>query len=423
MTFTFQGAGVKYVRLTVPTPTATPTARSRRSPSARRPAGRHDRARHDDRLGPDRRDRDRTPTFAFTARRTSRSHAAWTPGRGRAAPARGPRPPLGDGAHNVVRPRHRRRRQRRRDAGDRDVHGRHHARARTSRRPTPQSARAPTGATNDSTPTFDVRRDRGRLDLSRASVDSGARAACTSPWTTPHCPTARHSVAVRATDAAGNADASPATRSFTVDTQAPDTTFELGAAGALAGSSATLTFSADESGATFQCQLDGARGRTARRRRPTPAWPSGRTRRRPRDRRGGQRRRLARHRGLGLDGAPGGGRARPAPTGKRRHQFRKPRRRPSRSPPSRGLNLHLDAEHGRHRHRRPPLRRVECRLDGTRLDGLHVAADLHRPDGHASLVRGPRDRRGRQRRGLPGQGEMVDDGTAEQRISGPGTKR
>ena len=63
-------------------------------------------------------------------------------------------------------------------------------------------------------------------------------------------------MAVSATDAAGNADASPATRSFRVDTQAPDTTIKSAPPAVSAGTSAKLTFEANESGASFACRLD-----------------------------------------------------------------------------------------------------------------------------------------------------------------------
>ena len=47
-------------------------------------------------------------------------------------------------------------------------------------------------------------------------LDSGAWTACTSPWTTGALTDGMHGIAVRATDAAGNTDATPATQSFTV---------------------------------------------------------------------------------------------------------------------------------------------------------------------------------------------------------------
>jgi hypothetical protein len=69
---------------------------------------------------------------------------------------------------------------------------------------------------------------------------------------------------VRATDAAGNIDASPATRSFTVDTgtppddtTAPDTSITSGPTGTTSMTSASFVFAATESGSTFACRLDG----------------------------------------------------------------------------------------------------------------------------------------------------------------------
>jgi hypothetical protein len=70
-----------------------------------------------------------------------------------------------------------------------------------------------------------------------------------------------HTFDVRATDAAGNTDASPATRTWTVtapvDTTPPDTTITGGPAASTTETTATLSFTATESGSTFQCRLDG----------------------------------------------------------------------------------------------------------------------------------------------------------------------
>ncbi len=55
-------------------------------------------------------------------------------------------------------------------------------------------------------------------------LDTAAFAACTSPYVArAPWPTATHTFSVRATDAAGNVDPTPATRTFTVDTTAPET--------------------------------------------------------------------------------------------------------------------------------------------------------------------------------------------------------
>jgi large repetitive protein len=65
-----------------------------------------------------------------------------------------------------------------------------------------------------------------------------------------------HTFAVRAVDASDNADETPATRSFTVDADPPETTIVAGPSGTISQSTATFTFSS-EAGAIFQCRMDG----------------------------------------------------------------------------------------------------------------------------------------------------------------------
>jgi hypothetical protein len=78
----------------------------------------------------------------------------------------------------------------------------------------------PSGTIVDSTPTFEFSSNElGSTFACR--VDGGAYSACTSPHTTAPLADGAHTFTVRATDQAGNADASPASRSFTVDTAAP----------------------------------------------------------------------------------------------------------------------------------------------------------------------------------------------------------
>jgi hypothetical protein len=114
----------------------------------------------------------------------------------------------------------------------------------------------PNAATNDSTPTFAFTASESGSTF-QCRVDSGSWATCTSPWTTTALADGAHSVSVRAKDAAGNTDASPAARSFTVDTQPPSTTIGSAPPALSPGSSATVTFSSPDSGATFTCRLDG----------------------------------------------------------------------------------------------------------------------------------------------------------------------
>ncbi|MCB0865956.1 MAG: carboxypeptidase regulatory-like domain-containing protein [Solirubrobacterales bacterium] len=93
------------------------------------------------------------------------------------------------------------------------------------------------------------------------SVDSGAYASCTSPHTMSSLSNGSHSFAVRATDPAGNTDATPASRTFTVDTSdhtPPETTITTGPAeGSTITSGATsFAFTSNEGGSTFECKLD-----------------------------------------------------------------------------------------------------------------------------------------------------------------------
>ena len=55
----------------------------------------------------------------------------------------------------------------------------------------------------------------------------------------------------------GNTDASPASRSFTVDTTPPDTTITAGPSGPTNDSTPTFSFTS-EAGATFECRVDAA---------------------------------------------------------------------------------------------------------------------------------------------------------------------
>ena len=111
----------------------------------------------------------------------------------------------------------------------------------------------PTGPTSDATPTFAFTSEAGATFECR--VDAAAYSACPSPFTTPTLAGGAHAVAVRAKDPYGNVDASPATRTFTVDTTAPDTTITKPAK-RTTKAKVKLVFSS-EAGATFQCQVDG----------------------------------------------------------------------------------------------------------------------------------------------------------------------
>ena len=94
----------------------------------------------------------------------------------------------------------------------------------------------------------------------QCQLDSGSWASCSSPKAYSSLGLGLHTVAVKATDAAGNTDASPAARTWTVlaptDTTAPSTAIDSGPSGTTTSTTASFQFSASESGSSFQCQLD-----------------------------------------------------------------------------------------------------------------------------------------------------------------------
>jgi hypothetical protein len=113
----------------------------------------------------------------------------------------------------------------------------------------------PSGLTNDSTPTYGFSSEPGATFQCR--VDAAPFVGCTSPHTTASLSDEAHTFEVRATDAAGNVDDNPASRSITVDTVAPQTTIDSAPPTRTMSTGATFTFSS-ESGATFECALDAA---------------------------------------------------------------------------------------------------------------------------------------------------------------------
>lgn len=80
----------------------------------------------------------------------------------------------------------------------------------------------PSGATTDRTPTFAFTSSEAGSTF-ECRVDSGSFTACSSPRTTSSLPNGAHTFYVRATDAAGNTDSTPASRSFTVSVSNPAT--------------------------------------------------------------------------------------------------------------------------------------------------------------------------------------------------------
>ncbi|MBA3462238.1 MAG: hypothetical protein H0T46_19915 [Deltaproteobacteria bacterium] len=89
-------------------------------------------------------------------------------------------------------------------------------------------------------------------------LDSGVFAACSSPDSL-NVTDGVHAFEVRAVDAAGNVDPTPAMHGWTVDTTTPDTTIVMGPAPVSTTlPDVTFTFSSPVADVTFECSLDGA---------------------------------------------------------------------------------------------------------------------------------------------------------------------
>ncbi len=113
----------------------------------------------------------------------------------------------------------------------------------------------PSGLTNNASPSFGFSSSEGGSTF-ECKLDGGSFAPCTSPKSYSGLADGAHSFEVRATDAAGNVDASPASRAFTVDTVAPSTTIDSGPSGLTNNASPSFGFSSNDAGASFECRLD-----------------------------------------------------------------------------------------------------------------------------------------------------------------------
>ena len=99
--------------------------------------------------------------------------------------------------------------------------------------------------------------DAGTGAVYQCSLDGGAMADCASPYTVNNLAMGPHTFQVRVRDAVGNVDPTPATRMWTVDLDAPETTITSGPSGMSNGASASFTFTSNEVEVTYTCSLDG----------------------------------------------------------------------------------------------------------------------------------------------------------------------
>ena len=119
----------------------------------------------------------------------------------------------------------------------------------------------PSGTTTDATPSFAFTSSESNPAF-ECQVDSGPWIDCTSPWSPAALSGGDHVVAVRSTDVAGNTDPSPATRSFTVAGPPPALSLLLGTAAVQpvadsvpAGSAEAFAATANASGGVSQISV------------------------------------------------------------------------------------------------------------------------------------------------------------------------
>lgn len=159
--------------------------------------------------------------------------------------------PVGDGAHAFsVRARDR--------AGNADASPAVRAWTTDTSTPDTQITSGPSGRTSATSATFAfLSPDAGSGATFECALDGSGFGACASPKAYSSLGEGAHTFAVRVRDASGNVDPSPATRTWTVDLTAPETTITGGPSGTVAMASATFSFTSSEPGSTFQCLLDG----------------------------------------------------------------------------------------------------------------------------------------------------------------------
>jgi parallel beta-helix repeat protein len=116
----------------------------------------------------------------------------------------------------------------------------------------------PASPTEETTATFTFSSDDAAATF-ECSLDGASFSACSSPAEVTGLTPGDHTFRVRARDAAGNADATPELREWTVvSAEPPDTTVESGPPATTTSTEASFTFTSDQPGVTFECSLDGA---------------------------------------------------------------------------------------------------------------------------------------------------------------------
>ncbi len=95
-------------------------------------------------------------------------------------------------------------------------------------------------------------------DTFQCSLDGAPWASCTSPQQYSSLAEGAHTFQVRAVNAAGEVDPTPASASFTVEATPPQTTITSAPSGRVPIGEVSISFTSTEPGSAFQCSIDGA---------------------------------------------------------------------------------------------------------------------------------------------------------------------
>ncbi|MBI2061973.1 MAG: hypothetical protein HYT87_19710 [Nitrospirae bacterium] len=116
---------------------------------------------------------------------------------------------------------------------------------------------APASATNSTSASFSFTSpDTGAAF--ECELDTAGFAACVTPKAYTGLAAGSHTFKVRARDAAGNVDATPATHTWTIDLTPPTVAISSQPSAVSNATSATFTFTCNESSCTFTCSLNAA---------------------------------------------------------------------------------------------------------------------------------------------------------------------
>ena len=207
--------------------------------------------------GPNGQTNNPSPTFAFNAEAGSTLECSIDQGTASFGPcssasSHSPGPPLAEGSHTF--------RVRATDNAGNAVNQTRSFSVDTAA-PNTSLTSGPQGPTSNNDPSFAFSSSEPNSSfecrLDGPGSQTGSFASCASSKSFTDLADGTYTFQVRATDSAQNTDQTPASRSFTVDTSAPQTQVDSGPQGPTSNNDPSFGFSSSESNSSFECRLDG----------------------------------------------------------------------------------------------------------------------------------------------------------------------